>query len=343
MDPADSDKLKRAITSQAALLNKHEATLSQVMEHLQQLSTGMTQLTGQLAAIQDRPNPATGPTVPPPAADPNPGPPPQSREPYIPIPARYGGDSGTCSQFLHQCSLVFSQQPHTYATHQARIAFVMSLLTGQAAAWSLAISTQHAELTADYTLFSEEMRRVFDHPVKGRQAVGQLLDLRQNRDSVSSYAIRFRILAAESGWEDKPLQAVFVKGLSGVIKDELALRDESSSLNQLIENAIKIDNRMAERQRERSEERRRRAPSSFRLQRAEQPPPSSSLVYSTPEPRPSSEEEPMQLGRTQLTPAERRRRWEEKLCLYCGKTGHFLRNCHERPKDNAHQRNGGHW
>uniref|UniRef100_A0A674P9V0 DUF4939 domain-containing protein n=1 Tax=Takifugu rubripes TaxID=31033 RepID=A0A674P9V0_TAKRU len=62
----------------------------------------------------------------------------QPREPYIPIPGRYSGDLGTCSQFLHQCQLVFTQQPLTYSTPQAKTAFVMSLLTGQAAAWSVA-------------------------------------------------------------------------------------------------------------------------------------------------------------------------------------------------------------
>lgn len=87
------------------------------------------------------------------------------------------------------------------------------------------------------------MKRVFDHPVKGRQAEGQLLDLRQGNLSVSQYAINFRILAAESGWGDAALRADFSKGLNKEIKDELAIWDESSSLNELIELAIRLDNR----------------------------------------------------------------------------------------------------
>ncbi len=81
----------------------------------------------------------------------------------------------------------------------------MSLLTGQAAAWSLAISAQQSDLLTDYQAFSGEMKRVFDHPVKGRQAEGHLLDLQQGNQSVSHYAINFRILAAESGWGDAAL------------------------------------------------------------------------------------------------------------------------------------------
>lgn len=99
----------------------------------------------------------------------------------------------------------------------------MSLLTRQAATWSLAINTQQSEFLTDYTLFSEEMRQLFDHPVKGRQAIGYQ-ELHHGRDPVSQYAIRFRIFAAESGWGDSVLQAIFLKGLSNEIKDKLALR-----------------------------------------------------------------------------------------------------------------------
>lgn len=49
------------------------------------------------------------------------------------------------------------------------------------------------------------------------------------------------------------LQTIFLKGLSGDIKDELAVREDYTSLNQLIDLAIRLDNRMTERLRERSE------------------------------------------------------------------------------------------
>lgn len=75
----------------------------------------------------------------------------------------------------------------------------MSLLTGQAAAWALAITNHNSDTLTDFSRFTEEMKRTFDHPIRGRQAVGQLLDLQQGQESVSQYAIQFRILAAESG------------------------------------------------------------------------------------------------------------------------------------------------
>ena len=134
----------------------------------------------------------------------------------------------------------------------------MSLLTGQAAAWSLAVSSQQHELINDFRQFTDEMRRVFDHPVKGRQATSQLLDLQQGNSSVSEYAVNFRILAAESGWNDSALQAIFCKGLAGELKDELAVREECNSFNSLVDLAIRLDNRIRERVRERQGTGRRR-------------------------------------------------------------------------------------
>lgn len=48
-------------------------------------------------------------------------------------------ESGSCSQFLHQRSLMFSQQPHTYCTDKSKTAFVMSLLADKTSAWALTI------------------------------------------------------------------------------------------------------------------------------------------------------------------------------------------------------------
>lgn len=332
MNPAESETLKQALASQAAKVHQHDSSLHQIMDHLQQLATSVAQLGNQLAAMRDQLDAAHANPVAPQQADQISTPASLAREPFIPIPARYGGDLGTCSQFLHQCSLVFSQQPNTYATQEAKVAFIMSLLTGQAAAWALAISSQHANLRSDYLHFTEEMKRVFDHPVKGRQAVGHLLDMQQGNQSVSQYALEFRILAAESGWGETELQTIFKRGLNSSIQDELALRDECGSLNQLIDIAIRLDNRIRERVRERQEAQRRRPQPSAPLPANGLSPTSSASGNPAP-----PVEEPMQLGRARLTPAERQRRMEGRLCLYCGQGGHFIGRCPEASKGRAHQ------
>ncbi|CAK6978282.1 zinc finger protein 862-like isoform X2 [Scomber scombrus] len=92
MDPAETDNIKRALANQGALVTKHETTLRQVVDNLQQLATGITDLggrmdaiTGQLTALAHAPPPPPAP-VPPPAVAPMVAP----REPFIPTPARPG-------------------------------------------------------------------------------------------------------------------------------------------------------------------------------------------------------------------------------------------------------------
>ena len=49
----------------------------------------------------------------------------------------------------------------------------------------------------------------------------------------------------------------------------------------------------------------------------------------------SPSDEPMQLGRTRLSPEERHRRRIEGRCIYCAQLGHFIASC--PAKEGAHQ------
>ena len=61
----------------------------------------------------------------------------------------------------------------------------------------------------------------------------------------------FRTLAAESKWNMEALLATFQHGLSSCNKDELAAKDPVSDLESLIDQTIRLDNRLRERRRER--------------------------------------------------------------------------------------------
>uniref|UniRef100_A0A3Q2YAJ9 ribonuclease H n=1 Tax=Hippocampus comes TaxID=109280 RepID=A0A3Q2YAJ9_HIPCM len=147
------------------------------------------------------------------------------REPMLPHPPRYGGEHGQCGHFLHQCSFVFDQQPSVYVNDNAKVAYVMSLLTGQAASWAISVSEAQPNLRSSFPDFVTALRRVFHHPVRGREAEGRLLELRQGKQSVADYSIEFRILAAQSGYEDRALCGLFRRGLNSLLKDELRNRE----------------------------------------------------------------------------------------------------------------------
>ncbi|XP_075449336.1 uncharacterized protein LOC142490799 [Ascaphus truei] len=65
--------------------------------------------------------------------------------------------------------------------------------------------------------------------------------------SVAVYAVEFRTLAAETGWNDDALSSAFWQGLSETLKDELAARDRPTNLEDLIALAIWVDQRLLER------------------------------------------------------------------------------------------------
>ncbi|KAK7886523.1 hypothetical protein WMY93_026144 [Mugilogobius chulae] len=345
MDPTDpADPIRQALASQGILVGQHDQTLRDVVEKIRDMSANMAQLSNQMSQLTAHfsaaASSAAAPLAPGPENQPEQAPTPllapSAREPHIPTPERYAGELGACGRFLLQCSLVFEQQPSTYNSDKSRVAFILSLLSGKAAQWATALYESNSLTCQSYSVFTNEMRRVFDHPIKGKEASKRLLALSQGSLSVAQYAVEFRILAAESGWDYVALQGAFLKGLAENIKDELAVRDETNSLEALITLATTLDNRLRERRREKAN----RQPISRGHVSVQS---STSPIASTTFPVPSSSsdiaqvEEPMQLGRARLAPDERLRRQKSGLCIYCGQAGHYISTCPLRPKERAHQ------
>ncbi|KAK0137910.1 Retrotransposon-derived protein PEG10 [Merluccius polli] len=189
MDPADTEAFRRVISHQQAQLGQHDQALQEITSSLRELSLTIT---SQPPVTPEQPAP-----VPSHSASP--------WKPFIPAPERYDGDLGLCRSFLLQCSLVFELQPQTYPTDKARIAV-----------WE-----RGSAVCSEYSTFTEEMRRVFDHPVRGREASQRLILLRQGSRSVASFIVEFWTLSVESGWNEEALQGVFLNALGGDVKDEL--------------------------------------------------------------------------------------------------------------------------
>lgn len=327
MNPADSNPVNQALAAQSSLLEQHDNTLKALMEHMKEFSVSLASLRTQMTAL-----------TPPPA--PNPPAPvqvqlPPTREAFVPPPAPYSGDLGSCKSFLTQCSLIFEQQPLTYSNDRAKICYLIGCLRGHALSWASAVWEKQTRICSSYPEFTAEMKQIFDHPVSGKEATKRLLSLRQGNRSVAELAIEFRTLAAESGWNDEALQGAFLNALSDTMKDELASRDEPKKLSDLIDLAIRVDNRLRERRRERASKvlpsvKTITLPASLPSATVSAPP---TVAYQS-----VAEPEPMQLGRAHLNPEERQRRINTRSCLYCGQFGHFLSSCPVRPvKDTAQQ------
>ena len=256
-------------------------------------------------------------------------------EPKFPCPKTYEGDFSLCKGFLGQCELFFRHQPIRYRSQETRIALVMSLLSGRALQWAIAVVGRNSRLATDYAAFIQEFRLVFDHPVDGPDAASRLHGIRQGTRSVADYTVEFRILAAESTWDDAALKSAYRRGLGETIKD-LILQKQPPTLDALIALALQADDRLRERNRERA-----RAGAANKLpsvKSSSKTPggdtastPVSSLAF----PSLKTRDEPMEMGKSRLSAEERERRMSERLCLYCSEGGHVIRSCPIRPKDRA--------
>ncbi|MEE6523110.1 hypothetical protein FKM82_021845 [Ascaphus truei] len=250
----------------------------------------------------------------------------------IPTPKAYAGDPLACRGFLNQCEIQFEISPSLFPTGRTKVAYVYSLLTGDALAWASPIWELRAETTQDYQLFRQEFQQVFDIPARRDTAAASLVQLSQGRRSVAKYALEFRTVAAETHWNHEALIAVFWQGLSDSIKDELAVQPRPQGLEELIAICIRVDQRLQQRRHERQRPRIFSSdpilPRSF---------PAIHPVLDTVEPMQIASQEfrntDRTADRTHDRTAERARRRNEGLCYYCGSPEHTVRFCPLRPKE----------
>lgn len=333
-DPAGEASLRAALQAQGRMIHDHEKAMKALHDGLQQLHDQQrsfeSTMQSQLQDLSAQSHPGPPPSTPPPAQSPT-GPP--ALQPKAPPIEKYDGDAATCRSFLTLCSLTFDLQPQSFSTEQSRVAFMITNLTGRAREWATAEWENNSAVCHSAQSFSNALRRVFDHRAQGREAARGLLTLRQGGSRVTDHSILFRTLAAGSGWGEHALFDTFLRSLSDDIQDQLAPLDLPGDFESLVDLAIKIDNRLHDRRTERARTTRR--PPLHLVQ------PDSPRHLQSPSPVgtvagvPAPSEEPMHLGRTPLTPEERRRRRGEGRCFYCGQLGHFLAGC--PLKGQAHQ------
>ncbi len=154
------DQLSSMSSGLQELAARHERNMSSIQEHLQRLS------------LSDR-----GPVPPPPSSPPAQAPP--ASDARLPPPERYSGAPGSCRPFLVQCSLSFELQPSAFPTERSRVAYIVSLLTGRAKDWGTAEWEKQSSICSSVKLFSDELRKIFDHVTPGREVARGLFNLRQ--------------------------------------------------------------------------------------------------------------------------------------------------------------------
>uniref|UniRef100_A0A7N8WLZ3 Retrotransposon gag domain-containing protein n=1 Tax=Mastacembelus armatus TaxID=205130 RepID=A0A7N8WLZ3_9TELE len=323
-------RVEGALASYEAQLHTCVANLDKLTKHLSKLTLGTELLQPQDVSPALAPSPVS----------------PGIRDTPICIPERYSGEPTSCRAFLMQCNLQFKYQPSAFPNDSAKVAFILSLLSGPAREWGAAEMDRNSSICGSLADFSKELINTFDPAKPQKEAAIRLARLTQGRRTVSEYAVEFRTLAAICDWNKSAWRDMFYAGLAEKIKDELAAREWPEQFDKLVEMAVSIDRRWTERQRER-ELSSRSLTSRF--------PPTQLPKYKTVQrefrnsvrldrhphgPTDELKPEPMQIGRSGLTPEERSRRFKDNLCLYCGEPAHRVASCPALLKGKAQQPGG---
>ncbi|KAK3538538.1 hypothetical protein QTP86_006703 [Hemibagrus guttatus] len=230
----------------------------------------------------------------------------RGESPRLALPDKFDGSANRCRGFLRQCKVFFAHQPGMYREEETQCA-------SRALEWASAVWDADPQIMSSFSYFVGLIREVFEYPVGGKDISIQLMELCQGSDTTADYAIKFRTLATQSGWNDASLWAVFHAGLNPELQTELACRVEATTLSQFVATAIRLDNLMCQHQAGAS---------------------CSATAHPWTQPDyPSFREEapePMQLGRSRLAEPAHQRRGRMRLCYNCGASGHQSSWCPEK-------------
>uniref|UniRef100_A0A671N314 DUF4939 domain-containing protein n=1 Tax=Sinocyclocheilus anshuiensis TaxID=1608454 RepID=A0A671N314_9TELE len=77
------------------------------------------------------------------------------------LPASYAGDAAVCGGFLLQVDLFIEMQPQKFTTERSKVAFLISLLNGNALEWAQAIWNTDGTIINFYDAFKNHFKEVF--------------------------------------------------------------------------------------------------------------------------------------------------------------------------------------
>jgi len=236
----------------------------------------------------------------------------------VQAPENFEGVRKDLPKFFTQLELVFRSAPAQFENDESKVVYACTFLRNAAYAWVQPhLENPDAEILTTWPFFKKALESAFGDPDLQATAERQLSILRQS-GAVSVYAAEFRRLSSIAKWDNKALTFHFYNGLKDSVKDELVRDVRPEKLDDLITKSIRIDDRIYERARERK----------------------TTLTprFSNPAISPSStntmEIDAMGLVK-KLTPAERTRRYEQNLCLYCGEEGHQVLECTNKTKNKS--------
>jgi hypothetical protein len=251
-------------------------------------------------------------------------------------PQNYDGKrSDDARRFLAAFELWADGIPALASDDQKRIKSAISFLEGDAAIWATPISeniSQVANKVANVALAYPTWTG-FRDAFKGRfETVDAVIDAKQalkylwqGKNTVAAYTATFKQYASRTGYSDRDLRDRFYDHLADRIKDALvASTKDTTLLNDLVEECIRIDNRQIQRAREKA----RFTSSSYGSGPGSGPPPPSPfnpIPFSSPTRDPNAMDvDATTTGRS----SDDYRKFMAGKCYGCGSRSHLKANGH---------------
>lgn len=262
-----------------------------------------------------------------------------------------GSDTSLGAAFVNQCEMVFRTRSTEYQDDKERVNYAANFLRGAALRWFIPFlsvtprpptpgGTVTPDILGSWSVFKFRFIQTFGDADQVKSASIRITSLAMaNHHHVLKYSIDFSDLATYlSDWSDPSLQAQYYKGLAPRIKDDLSKVPWPSTYDELVSVTRSMDQRYWARRDEESHELRRvprtspgfnPAPSAFSA-----PPSPASSAH--PDKRDKRSATPFDLSGIlgpdgKLTPAEKQRRRELGLCMWCGSGDHLRPECPSAP------------
>lgn len=273
------------------------------------------------------------------------------RRPDVNPPAEYdGSDPAVTLEFLDQCELVFRTRAADYPDSEARVNYCASFLRGAAHRWFMPYisapprspspgGTPAPTVLNSWSEFRAEFIRSFGKSDVKKSAAIQITTIAMSdHHHVLKYSIDFASLTTYlPDWSDAALKAQYYRGLAPRIKDDLSKVADPATYAALVTLSRSIDQRYWDRKAELTAETRKPAPRALPVPPAAltSPSASSSAISADLRIKRSSSPSPALSGILgpdgRLTAAEKQRRRELNLCLFCGSDDHLRDGCPTAP------------
>jgi len=265
----------------------------------------------------------------------------------ISIPESYEGGREGLKTFLTNMELYCRFNASSFLNDQDKILAASMHMKGKAAEWLQPLISDYLDNVDDvseckeettkvfrnWDSFKKEITSMFGEVDEQQQAEKAILAIKQ-KGSASRYTADFKQLQAKIDWDDAPLKTAYYNGLKENVKDEVSRSNRPDSLSDMVELAVRIDNRLYERSQEKKNQPRLIIANSGRgrtrthIRRDRD----GDVVMDIDKVQEKKQRNNRKFDKQKksydgTSAKERQDRFDNNACLACGVVGHFRRDC----------------